>query len=453
MIIAEKKNIVLYFILFFLILISVYIFHLNYQLFFLILTLPIIIFYFPKILFDSEKLIYAILFFLIVFPQTYWYTDYVFVNLYSSFLILVILLIHSLRGIRIDNSFFLTFLLFIIIIIINAIRGIYSNYDKIFIFYETIKFLFYPIAFYFFLTVFKEKKDLRIIKKIFEYCIIFTSIASTEIIMIYLFITKGGRVLTRFGNVILIGLIISLSFIRIQNISPLKKVFYYFSIILMSIGILLTMQRSLWIATAISITASYLLDLISRKENFKESLLKLSILGLLLLSVFFVFNKISLDTDVLLERTEKMQQGEMDSSLAIRIYTFIKVLDITKNDAIWGRGLGDAAHFPLLTSKIKNLVDNSYIALFWKMGIIGLVLFLYLFIKVLWKLYYVIKTTKDILIQSISIVVFSVIVGQLVNSLACVVLTQYHYNFIWAMFIAITELFYKWTDRKEEISW
>ncbi len=451
MIITEKKNNVLYFILFFLILISVYIFHLNYQLFFLILTLPIIIFYFPKILFDSKKIIFAILFFLIVFPQTYWYTNYVFVNLYSSFFILIILLIHSLRGIRIDNSFFLTFLFFIVLIIINAIRGIYSNYDKIFIFYETIKFLFYPIAFYFFLTVFEEKSDLRIIKKIFEYCIIFTSIASTEIIMIYLFITKGGRVLTRSGNVILIGLIISLSFIRIKDISPLKKIFYYFSIILMSVGILLTMQRSLWIATAISITVFYLLDLISRKMNLKESLLKLSILGLLLFSVLFVFNKISLDTDVLIERTEKMQKGEMDSSLAIRIYTFIKVLDITKNDAIWGRGLGDSAHFPLLSNNIKNLVDNSYIALFWKMGIIGLLLFLYLFTKVLWKLIYVIKTTKDILIQSISIIVFSVIVGQLVNSLACVVLTQYHYNFIWALFIAITELFYKWTTQKEEV--
>jgi len=124
-------------------------------------------------------------------------------------------------------------------------------------------------------------------------------------------------------------------------------------------------------------------------------------------------------------------------------------LDITKNDAIWGRGLGDAAYFPLLSNKIKNLVDNSYITLFWKMGIIGLVLFLYLFIKVLWKLLRVIKTTKDIVIQSISIVIFSVIMGQLVNSLACVVLTQYHYNFILALFIAITELFYKWTDREE----
>ena len=451
MTIVEKKYRVLYLILLLIILISVYIFHLNYQFFFLILVFPIIVFYLPVILFDSKKLIFAILFFLIVFPQTYWYTDYVFVNLYSSFVILCILLIHSLKGVRIDNSFFLIFLLFLVVILINASRGIYRNYDKIFILYETIKYLFYPIAFYFFLTVFKEKNDLRIIKRVFEYCIFFTAIASFEIIMIYLFITKGGRVLTRFGNVILIGLIISLSFIRIKNISPLKRIFFYFSIILMSIGILLTMQRSLWIATAISITVFYLLDLISRKVDLKESLLRLFILGLLLFSVFFVFNKISLDTDALMERTEKMQQGEMDSSLAIRIYTFVKVLDITKHNVIWGKGLGASAHFPLLTKKLKNLVDNSYVTLFWKMGIIGVALFLYLFFNVLWKLLYVIKTTKDKIINSISIVIFSVIVGQMVNSLACVVLTQYHYNFIWALFIAITELFYKWTVRNEEI--
>lgn len=451
MIIAEKKNRILYLILFLLISISIFIFHLNYQVFFLILISLFIIFYFPIILFNSKKLIFAILFFLIVFPQTYWYTDYVFVNLYSSFLILVILLVHSLRSIRIDNSFFLIFLLFFIVILINAIRGIYSNYDKIFIFYETIKYLFYPITFYFILSVFKEKKDLRSIKKIFEYCIIFTSIASTEIIMIYLFITKGGRVLTRFGNIILFGLIISLNFVRINEISPIKKIFYYFSIMLMSIGILLTMQRSLWVATVISIIVFYFIDLMSRKSTIKEILLRLFILILLLFSIFFIFNKISLDTDVLLERTEKMQQGEMDSSLAIRLYTFVKVVDITKNNVIWGRGLGDSSHFSLFTNKIKNLVDNSYVTLFWKMGIVGVALFMYLLLKVLWKLFYIIKTTKDKFVKSISVIIFSVVVGQMVNSLACVVLTQYHYNFIWALFIAITELFYKWTVQNEKI--
>jgi len=284
MIIVEKKNRVLYLIFFLLILISTYIFHLNYQLFFLILVFPIIVIYFPVILFNSKKLIFAILFFLIVFPQTYWYTDYVFVNLYSSFLILVILLIHSLKSIRLNNSFFLIFLLFFVAILLNAVRGIYSKYDGIYILYETIKYLFYPIGYYFFLSVFEEENDLKGIKKIFEHFIIFTLIASIEIVMIYLFITKGGRVLTRFGNVILIGLIISLSFIRIKDISPLKKIFYYFSIILMSIGILLTMQRSLWIATATSITVFYILDLMSRKSTIKESFIKLFVLILLLFS-------------------------------------------------------------------------------------------------------------------------------------------------------------------------
>ncbi|MDP8267171.1 MAG: O-antigen ligase family protein, partial [Candidatus Tenebribacter davisii] len=326
-----------------------------------------------------------------------------------------------------------------------AVRGLYRGYDRDFLIDETIKYLFYPITYYFFLLVFDEKKELGFIKKIFEYCIILASIASLEIIMMYLFITKGERVLTRFGNVILVGLLIALSFLRFKGVATVIRIYYYFSIVIMSIGILLTMQRSIWIATAASVVVFYFLDLISKKASFKESVLKLLVLCILLSSIIYVFNRISLNTEAIMERTENMLKGEVDSSLAIRIYTFLKVLDITKDEFLLGRGLGDAAFFPLLTSHAKNLVDNSYISIYWKMGLLGLLTFFILYTMVFWKLICIIKLTNDPIVKSISIIIFSVFIGQFINSLACVVLTQYHYNFIWAMFIAVTEFLYRKT--------
>jgi len=384
-----------------------------------------------------------------LFPQTSWYTDYVFVNQFTAFFILFALFIHTMKGFKYDNTFFVILLIFFGLIVLNFIRGLYRGYERDFLIDETIKYLFYPVTYYFFLLVFSEKKDLGIIRRVFEYSIILTSIVSLEVIAMYLFITKGGRVLTRFGNVIMIGLLIALTFIRFRSVAPITKIYYYLSIVLMSIGIMLTMQRSIWIATAASVVVLYFLDLISRKVSFKESLLKLIILCILLFSVVYVFNKISLDTEALVGRTENMQKGQIDYSLAIRIYTFLKVLDITKDELLLGRGLGDAAYFPLLTSKIKNLVDNSFVALFWKMGVLGLAIFLILYSMALWKLIRIIMLSIDPVVKSISIIIFSVFIGQLINSLACVALTQYHYNFIWAMFFAITEFLYKKTVHTE----
>ena len=346
-----------------------------------------------------------------------------------------------LSNIRISNSFFYYFIFYVIIIIFSASKGIIRDYDFKYVWDETVKYLYYPIAFYFFLSFLNSIQDIDYIKKIFNFIIIFSIIATIEIISLYLFVTKGERVLTRQGNIILIGLIISIAFFReVDKKSFFEKIYYFLTVVLISIGILVTMQRSLWLSTIFAIFVYFLLDFIIRKKGLKKVLVNSLLILFILFSTFIVFNKINKGTEVIAERTENIQQGKVDISLAMRLYSFYKVFKMTKDNILFGRGIGDSAFFPLLSVHKKNLVDNSFIALYWKMGLVGITLFIILFFKVFAKLIHIMKKSTDAFITTASIIIFSIFAGELLNSMACVVLTQYHYNFIWAFFIAVTEI-------------
>ena len=436
-----QKELFLHIILILIIFSSIFIFYQNKIIFFAIILLPLILYYFPIIILDPRKLAIFIFFFLIVFPQTYWYSDFVLVNTISATLLLLILSGFVLSNIRISNSFFYYFIFYFIIIVFSTSKGIIRGYDFKYILDETVKYLYYPIAFYFFLSFLNSKQDIDYIKKIFNFIIIFSIIATIEIISLYLFITKGERVLTRQGNIILIGLITSMAFFRgVDKKSLFERIYYFLSAVLISIGILVTMQRSLWLSTIFAIFVYFLLDFIIRKKEFKKVLINSLLILFILFSTFIVFNKINKGTEVIVERTENIQQGKVDISLAMRLYSFYKVFKMTKNNFLFGRGIGDSTIFPLLSSNKKSFVDNSFITLYWKMGLVGITLFIILFFKVFAKLIYIMKKSTDAFITTASIIIFSIFAGELLNSMACVVLTQYHYNFIWAFFIAVTEI-------------
>ena len=110
---------------------------------------------------------------------------------------------------------------------------------------------------------------------------------------------------------------------------------------------------------------------------------------------------------------------------------------------LFGTGTGDVIVTSYLNQRVIDIVDNSYIVILWKYGIFGLILFIWLYFKYFKQSIYLIKNSSNKYTLLIIIVIFSNFIGQFINGLACVIMTLYHFNFIWGALIAITDILYR----------
>ena len=156
-----------------------------------------------------------------------------------------------------------------------------------------------------------------------------------------------------------------------------------------------------------------------------------------------LFQKIALDQSVLEERTEVFEQKEKTFSIEVRILSYFHALRLFSQNPIIGKGMGHSIITPYLNRREIGIVDNSYLVVLWKLGIIGILIFTIIYIKFISQLIKIINKTKYKMSRLFGIIIFSIMIGQMINGLACVVMTLYYFNIIWGVFIAITDYLYR----------
>ena len=441
----------IYIVLFFLIIFSLFLLHINVRYFFVLLVIQLLLFL-PLLIIKPHYLAILFIFVFSIFPQTDWYDVFPKIGFMTSFVIFFAMIFFLMFKTVVSTSYSKYFLIFFVFVIFSAIRGVMYGNQKFFIVEEMLKYLYYPISFFFVVTFSDNWESVTQFIKTFLFSFIIVSlIISIEILFLYFSETQGTRVLTRQSNIIFVGLIISIVLIKNNRFNKALKLSLIASSILYTVSILITMQRSLWIGTLFSIFLFVTIDIIIHKVNVKNIILLIVILILVFGGSYTFFQKINISGDQFSERTDNIQDVENVSSLVIRLISYLKVYDTVKHDLILGKGLGHTIKIRLLSLQPKNLVDNSYISLIWKMGIIGLIIFMLLIIIMLKQFFFILRNNKDPLMVNTSIIITCVFGGQLINSLACVAITQYNYNYIWASLIALHELIYLNTIRKKEL--
>ena len=171
------------------------------------------------------------------------------------------------------------------------------------------------------------------------------------------------------------------------------------------------------------------------------------IISLALFLLFVLIDKLFFGSIALtiLSRVETLVSLSTDASTNIRLSEIIRALQVWDNNVfsmLFGTGLGSAYESIDATRPYNYSVDNSYIIVLWKMGFLGLILFL-LLIFILYKhglhIYSHTRNNED---QQLVAALLSGFGGLLVIALTNACIVRYRFIIIWALVFATIQVLY-----------
>lgn len=291
-------------------------------------------------------------------------------------LLFVMLLISLSRLKRKEGTLDIKFLsiLFILILlgILRAKLGV-MNVSYEFFITELRFFLYIPILY--FITL-KIKFSIQVFEKLLPFIILFN-------VFIWLFLLRPGSFVYDFfnddviytigsherirGPSILILTPLLLLLINQKSIKPLIIILYLVLVLLIFIK---TGGRTYFIY--------YLLPLLFLMYKRRKNKKLLVLYSILILISIFILKEIT--SSVFFERFLKVAQVTEDSSFMYRIFNIQEMLSRLKGDVLWlGNGIGSNYEVDLYGWKKSFFLDNTFITLIYKIGIIGLFGFLSIF--------------------------------------------------------------------------
>ena len=342
--------------------------------------------------------------------------------------------------------------LFLGYILLSFGAGIFRKYDVYYVVNETVKWLFYPISFFFIyhllnhMAIRKNQLE-KFLCHLPKWILAFAIINAIEHIIIFIFYTEGSRVITRQTIILCMGVSISISYLTFYNLDRYKKVIHYLLITIFTIGIAVSMQRALWIAYLMSVLIA--VTFIFRYKKIK--VLSFSVIlffALLLILSYSVGNYFIKSNDKIVERVNSFEDGAEASSMIVRYTAYATVWKRIQGFMIFGRGLGDKVKIPIFYTSKTSFIDNSYLQTVWKMGFVGLLFLIILLFSFYKKIIEILKKSSNEMNKFYAFFIGVFFIAILVNGLSCVVLTQYHFNFVWSSLIAVVYFFSVQIDKE-----
>lgn len=202
---------------------------------------------------------------------------------------------------------------------------------------------------------------------------------------------------------------------------------------------ILSLQRSLWLILFADILlgfAYFTFSLGANKDTAKKIIVILLILVLLTTTVVIVMNKYFNLVKLLRNRLKTLTEENLtdDKALNVRAEDFAEVSRMIQRDSYMGAGLG-APIFQKNTGLHKEIIDNSYAVLIFKIGVFGLVMLLFIYLGA-------IRDSLAILMKNkTEYLYFAIPVGllnYLVISASSSAMFYYRFNVIAAILIVIT---------------
>lgn len=329
---------------------------------------------------------------------------------------------------------------FLIVVIISGIIGILKERSRILVFDEAMMFWAWGIYF----IVVKSKLSQEQIKHILIAIIISSLIVSLYYIFEFAMIRGSTRFRTDQQHIFNFTIPLLFAFILYYP----KKIIRTIAILLivpMIIAVYITLTRALWILVPLAIFLQYLYFMkdVLRKTHLLNYVLPILIIGMIGILGIMLLQGLFGISNLLSERFATLKILEYDISLLARAELSRYVLERVHNAPIFGVGLADFLryqYFPTLGRFNVYWLDNTYMQLIWKTGIIGILLFLIVLYYFLRRTWFVLRNANTPFDKIVGSSVFSSFVALAISGLQCGILVGYRFNFVWAALMAIVEI-------------
>ena len=279
----------------------------------------------------------------------------------------------------------------------------------------------------------------------------FTLLAFSEINPVSILVT---RVVTQQPHLAQIGFPILASNILFYT-NKWKKLFSVIGLLPVTCMIFFSQQRGLWVGIIFSLIVlggfKFIKNKITLVQVFKYLMIILlifaSLVVILLLLDRFLFGSVLI---TVFSRMNTLTALSTDESLNIRLFEIIRALHQWDNNIfniLFGTGLG--SHYGAVRIDRLNTVslDNSFAYILWKMGIIGFILFMFIYIQFFIKGLFIYIHSKVLFHKQLIAAILSAIAGLCVIGLTNACLVRYRFIIFWALLLAIVELLYRQTKR------
>lgn len=222
-----------------------------------------------------------------------------------------------------------------------------------------------------------------------------------------------------------------------------QKIIYAILTFIFILGLYLTLNRGLWIS-GMAVTLLLILIRFSHTKYFKTMLRLIFICFLLLLFLYFAMSLFAQEKTSGSQRLETIQEMTSDASLFMRFDAASQIYDMTlKKNILFGMGFNGSVVYRVFEEEMTIYhMDNSYINVFWRTGILGLVIFLLVYAAFYWEALWLIRLESDMFIRVFTIAVIGIITQMLIYSLVAPMLDAYKYIAVLSLMMGIVSAHY-----------
>jgi len=325
------------------------------------------------------------------------------------------------------NYLELPFIFYTLYIFFVVLYGFYNNHNLIAIMDELWHSLYY-VFFFVFTYILRNKRDYKII--------IFFLMGLSALISVELIFFSIGKNVERFvifqSYILPIFLSLAFSCLLFRQNTSTQKILLNTFIALIASGIIITLTRTVWVSSLISISILVILYLVRiRNFSYKQIIIIVMILSLPLIflssSIFKSSAKEPENLNDIEYRTQSVANPTQDVSFLMRVELTIYIVREFLTSPIIGKGFADSVEYKILGIKDVPIYypDNSWIFFLWKGGIIGLFLFAWIYYRVLRTSLYIARNTNDFFVKSTMLGIFAGIIGVMFLGIFNAVLIKY----------------------------
>lgn len=174
------------------------------------------------------------------------------------------------------------------------------------------------------------------------------------------------------------------------------------ALIPVAVAFILTVGRGMWFSAAVGFASlAFLFWRDPRRVGLRSAWVIVAV-PLLVFGAGSTFETVT-DTGIgsaAARRIERIQDYEDDNSISSRLISYQIALGKIAGRPILGGGHGATVSFPVMTTEIPHIatlgmVDNVYLTILLRMGLVGLAAFLWLYLKGLRTAYRLFRTSDD----------------------------------------------------------
>lgn len=223
-----------------------------------------------------------------------------------------------------------------------------------------------------------------------------------------------------------------------------RRVLCGIALVPITLALVMTVGRAMWIGTATGLgVLGVLLVLDRNRQGRSRRLVALIAIPALIVGVGFLFERAT-NAGVAGAAFRKIERtvSEDDWTIASRLVSYGLVLEAMRERPLLGGGHGATVSIPILDAVVPHIlttgtVDNLYLTIGLRMGLVGIGVFLWLYGQALWLALRRFRETEspdDRLLLAAFIAVYS---GLLVHGVADATMITNRIAFIHAVFLAI----------------